>query len=184
MTDRPAASTAVPMRVRLRRPTEADYPTIVAVVDEWFGGRRTHDRLPRFWFRHFRGTSWVAEDDVRALVGFLVGFLSPDDPTVAVIHLAAVDPNHRRQRIGATLYDHFAADAAGRGATALETVVWPGDPIAIAFHRATGFEPVFGPETRNLYGSPAFADYDFEREDRILFERPLKPPPSGGAMRG
>jgi ribosomal protein S18 acetylase RimI-like enzyme len=166
------------MEVRLRRPTESDHPTIVAVVDEWWGGRRIHDRLPRFWFRHFSGTSWIAEDDADAIVGFLVGFLSPDDPTAAVVHLAGVDPNRRRRRVATALYERFAADVTDCGAMRLEAVVWPGDPIAVAFHRAIGFEPVVGPETRNLYGSPAFADYDFDREDRVVFVRALTASPA------
>ena len=45
-----------------RRPTEADHAPIVRQVDDWWGGRRMHDLLPRLWFQHFTGTSWLAED--------------------------------------------------------------------------------------------------------------------------
>ena len=45
-----------------RRPTEADHARIVRQVDDWWGGRRLHDLLPRLWFQHFTGTSWIVED--------------------------------------------------------------------------------------------------------------------------
>ena len=48
--------------LRFRRPTEADHAQIVGQVDDWWGGRRLHDILPRLWFQHFTGTSWVVED--------------------------------------------------------------------------------------------------------------------------
>ena len=35
---------------------------VVGQVDDWWGGRKVHQLLPRLWFQHFTGTSWVAED--------------------------------------------------------------------------------------------------------------------------
>ncbi len=66
--------------VTFRRPVEADHARMIAVVDDWWGGRRLHHLLPRLWLQHFTGTSWVAETEDGALAGFLVGFVSPDDP--------------------------------------------------------------------------------------------------------
>ena len=159
--------------VRFRRPTEDDYPTIVAVIDDWWGERRTADQLPRLWLRHFAGTSWLAEDGAAKLAGFLVGFVSPDDPSTAVCHLVGVAPSRRRQGLGRSLYERFAEEARQAGAQRLEAVVWPGDPIAVRFHRALGFEARTGTGSQRLYGTPAFADYDFGRLDRAVFERAL-----------
>ena len=52
--------------LRFRRPIEADHPVVSAVVDEWWGGRKMRAILPRLWFRHFAGTSWIAERRRRA----------------------------------------------------------------------------------------------------------------------
>ena len=90
------ARRAVSDDLRFRRPIEADHAVIVRQVDEWWGGRRLHDILPRLWFQHFTGTSWVVEDDGGRLVGFLVGFISPDRPDEAYIHMVGTSPNHRR----------------------------------------------------------------------------------------
>lgn len=158
---------------RLRRPTEDDYAAIANVVDEWWGERRTVDQLPRLWLRHFGETSWLAEDAARRLAGFLVGFMSPAEADTAVCHLIGVAPMHRHHGLGRRLYASFEADARAAGATRILALVWPGDPIAVRFHAALGFEPFVGPGTQRLYGTPALPNYDFGRVDRVMFERRL-----------
>jgi ribosomal protein S18 acetylase RimI-like enzyme len=159
--------------IRLRHPTEADHPRIAAVLDQWFGGRRVWPIAGRAWFRHFSGTSWLAEDEDGTVRGFLIGFRSPGIAEIAVIHLVAVDPGRRRRGIARAMVDVFAVDAAASGASRLEAVAWPDEPLAIAFFRGLGFEPEEGPGTQRLYGVPAFADYEAKGEDRAVLVRSL-----------
>lgn len=162
-----------PADLRFRRPVEADHPTIVRVVDEWWGGRRLHDLLPRLWFQHFTGTSWIAETEDGRLAGFLVGFISPDHPDEAYIHMVAANPNLRRRGVAAALYRRFFDDVRGRGARRVTAVTWPGNRISVSFHRSMGFHTEDGPGTEPIYGVPAYPDYDYEREDRVVFVRDL-----------
>ncbi|HEX3428756.1 MAG TPA: GNAT family N-acetyltransferase [Candidatus Limnocylindrales bacterium] len=164
-----------PTGVRFRRPAEADHAPIVRLVDEWWGGRRMSGLLQRVWFQHFTGTSWIAEDDDRHLLGFLIGFVSPDDPTVGYVKMIATNPNQRRRGVGAALYRRFFGDVASRGVRRVEAITWPGNRQSVAFHRSVGFRLTDGPGTQNLYGSPAFPDYDGEGEDRVLFVREIGP---------
>ena len=97
-----------------RRPTEEDHPRVVGVVDEWWGGRRMRALLPRLWFQHFSGTSWLAEDDTGRLAGFVVAFVSQDDPTTGYVHMVAADPNRRRSGLGRALYQHVFDDLGYR----------------------------------------------------------------------
>ncbi len=161
----------LPDGVTLRHPTAADHAPLVARIDDWFGGRRMRARLPHAWFEHFTGTSWIAEEAGGRVVGFCVAYLSPDQPTVGVIHLVGVDPNLRRHGLGRALVDRVATDLAARGAATVTAQVWPGDPIAIAFHRGIGFRVDEGPGTSNVYGSPGYLDLDGEGEDRSIFWR-------------
>jgi ribosomal protein S18 acetylase RimI-like enzyme len=160
---------------RFRRPTEADHPTIVASIDDWWGGRRIHELLPRLWFQHFTGTSWIVERDDGRLIGFLVGFVSPDDPSLGYIHMVGTDPNHRRRELGRQLYERFIADVIARGVRRIRAVTWPGNRVSVAFHTRLGFEPLDGTGAMNLYGIRAFADYDAPGDDRVVFERTLSP---------
>jgi len=156
-----------------RHPTDADHPRIVGQVDDWWGGRRLHDLLPRLWFQHFSGTSWLVEDRSGVPVGFLVGFISPDHPAEAYVHMAGVSPNHRRSGLGAALYERFITDVEGRGVRRVSAITWPGNRISVAFHLALGFRPVGGPGTQHLYGTAAYPDYDHPGEDRVVFVRDL-----------
>jgi ribosomal protein S18 acetylase RimI-like enzyme len=156
--------------ILLRRPVEADHPRLIGQVDDWWGGgRKIQPLFPRLWFQHFSGTSWVAEDAGGKLVGFLVGFISPDHPGEAYVHLVATSPNHRRSRLGRRLYEQFFEDVQGRGVRRVSAVTWPGNRVSVAFHRAMGFVPSEGAEAQNLYGTPAFPDYDGEGDDRVVF---------------
>ena len=156
-------------RMRLRRPTEADHPAIVERVDEWWSGRRMRALLPRLWFQHFCGTSWIAEDRDGTIVGFLVGFVSPDRPEEAYVHMIATNPNRRRRGLGRQLYERFVEDVTGHGVRRIRAITWPGNRVSVDFHRALGFRPEDGPGTVRIYGVPAYPDYDADGEDRVAF---------------
>lgn len=152
----------------LRHSTEADQARVVGLVDEWFGGRRVRHLAVRAWFRHFGSTSWIAEDGSGNPIGLLLGYRSVDQPDEATLHLIAVHPSHRRRGIGLALFTSFRADVAATGASTIVALAWPGEPIAIAFFRAMGFRPDDGPGSQNLYGTPAFPDYEWAGEDRVV----------------
>jgi hypothetical protein len=158
-----------PPEPALRRPTEDDQPRLVAVVDDWFGGRRVRHLLARAWFRHFASTSWIAHDASDRALGFLIGYRSPDRPSEAIIHLVAVDPNQRRRGIGRSLVGALLDDTERIGADIVTASAWPDDPIAVSFFGALGFHPDDGPGSQRLYGTTGFADHEGPGEDRVLF---------------
>ena len=162
-----------------RRPTEADHARIVRQVDDWWGGRRMHELLPRLWFQHFTGSSWVVEDAKGVPVAFLVGFISPDHPDTAYIHMVGVNPNLRRSGLATRLYGRFIEDVASRGARRVHAITWPGNRISVGFHTAMGFVPSAGPGTQNLYGTVAYPDYDYPGDDRVAFTKELTAPSDG-----
>lgn len=170
MTERAEPASAPPT---LRHATESDHAAIAAVIDEWFAGRRIAHLAGRSWFRHVGSTSWLAVDEGDRPVGLLLGFRSQDHPEEAVIHLLGVDPNRRRQGMGRRLVEAFATDLAERGATEVVALAWPGDPPAVAFFRAVGFRADDGPGSQNLFGTPAFADFEAPGDDRIVYRRRL-----------
>lgn len=161
------------MDLLLRRPTPADYPAVIRVVDDWWGARQVPGPLPRLWFEHFSGTSTIAHTLEGELAGFLAGFVSPDHPDQAVVVMAGTSPNLRRRGVGRRLHEQFEADARERGARRLVESIFPGDPGAVAFLRAIGFRPLDVPGTQRLYGVPAVADHEWGREDRAIFVRDL-----------
>jgi ribosomal protein S18 acetylase RimI-like enzyme len=122
----------------LIRPAEpADYGRVIAVIDEWWGGRQMTAMLPKLFFVHFRDTSFVAQDD-GALAGFLCGFRSQTFEDEAYVHFVGVDPAQRGSGLGRELYQRFFDAVAPR--SVVRAVTAPTNERSVAFHRAIGFE--------------------------------------------
>jgi len=150
----------VTLDVTLRSATAADYDSIAAVIDDWWGRPVSH-ALPRLFLDHFHATSTIAEAD-GDLAGFLIGFLSPSLPDAAYIHFVGVRPDHRRSGLARVLYERFFELAAADSRTVVRAVTAPVNERSIAFHRALGFtvsDPVHG--------------YDGPGDVKVRFERPL-----------
>ena len=121
----------------IRHAEPRDYARVIAVVDEWWGGREMTAMLPKLFFVHFRDTSFVAEEDGE-LAGFICGFRSQTHDDEAYIHFVGVDPARRGSGLGRTLYERFfeAVDPC----TTVRAVTSPVNEGSVAFHRALGFE--------------------------------------------
>ncbi len=165
---------ATTAQLAFRRPIEADHPRLVAVVDDWWGGRQLAHLLRRLWLQFFTGTSWIAETPDGTLAGFLVGFVSPDDPTVGYVHMIATNPNHRNRGLGRELYQHFFDDVAARGVREVRAITWAGNRVSIGFHTAIGFRVDDGPGTQRLYGTTAYPDYEGDGRDMVVFRKRLE----------
>ena len=126
--------------IRTARP--ADYDTIIALVDDWWG-RPIAGALQRVFLDHFFQTSLIAErpdgEQDRRLAGFLVGFPSPADDSTAYIHFVGVDPDNRGDGLGRALYERFFAAMRASGRTEVHAVTGPVNVASIAFHRSLGF---------------------------------------------
>ena len=153
----------------VRRPVEADHRRLVAVVDDWWGGRHLARLLPRLWLQHFTGTSWIAEAPDGTLAGFLIGFISPDDPSVGYVHMVSASPNHRKRGLARGLYRRFCDDVSARGVREVRAITWAGNRASIAFHTAIGFRVDDGPGTQRLYGTAAYPDYEGDGQDMVVF---------------
>jgi predicted GNAT superfamily acetyltransferase len=147
--------------VAIRQAEPQDHPRVLAVLDEWWGGRQMRDMLPKLFFLHFRETSFVAERDGE-LAGFLVGFRSQSEPADAYVHFVGVGPAERGSGLGRELYERFFAAARVAGRTRVSCVTSPANEASLAFHAAIGFEP----------GPPQEA-YDGPGEDRVVLTRRL-----------
>jgi ribosomal protein S18 acetylase RimI-like enzyme len=155
--------------VTLRQLRPDDFHSIVGLAETWWGypiGPFFH----RVYFDHFFSTSFVAERD-GAIVGFLVGLLSPSQPTVGYCHLIAVDPTQRGGGIGRRLYDAFADIARRDGRTTLTAISRPSNRASIAFHRALGFDLDPGDGIED--GLPVRTNYNWDGGARVVLIKPL-----------
>jgi ribosomal protein S18 acetylase RimI-like enzyme len=135
---------------------------VIGRVNVWWDGRQMAPVLPRLFFLHFEGTSFVAEDETGDLVGFVCGFLSQTDPSEAYIHFVGVSPDRRGEGIGRRLYERFFEEVREAGRAVVRCVTAPANEGSVAFHEALGFEV-----------DRVVADYDGPGEDRALLVRAL-----------
>lgn len=152
----------------VRHAEPADYPPIIAVIDDWWGGRAMQDMLPKLFFEHFRATSFVACERQR-IVGFVIGFASQSFPEQAYIHFVGIDPAYRQRGIGRLLYERFFAAAQTLGRSTVRCVTSPLNRDSIAFHRRLGFAVETAADV--VDGVPVARDYDGPGGDRVLFNR-------------
>lgn len=157
--------------IKIRQATPADYQRVINVVDDWWGGRRMADMLPKLFFVHFRPTCFVAEKSGE-LTGFLVGFISQTSPDEAYIHFVGVNPEYRGQDLGRTLYENFFDSVKKLGARSVRCVTSPVNKGSIAFHLRMGFQML--PGDRVVDGVQVAVGYDGKGEDRVLFSKSLE----------
>ncbi|MET8948754.1 diaminobutyrate acetyltransferase [Streptomyces sp. NPDC004542] len=80
------------------------------------------------WCRDFAATSAVARDTDGTPVGFLTGYIRPEQPHTLLVWQVAVDAAHRGRGIAAALLDGLTARlGAERGITRVETTITPGN---------------------------------------------------------
>jgi ribosomal protein S18 acetylase RimI-like enzyme len=146
----------------IREAGPADYGRVIQHVDAWWGGREMASMLPRLFFVHFEGTSFVAETEDGQLAGFLCGFVSQTAPDEAYVHLLGVAPSRRGSGLGHELYERFFEAARAQGRTLVRCVTSPANEASVDFHRALGFEV-----------ERTVPDYDGPGEDRVLLVKRL-----------
>lgn len=148
------------MEIRHAKPS--DYGRVIGRINVWWGGRDMAPMLPKLFFLHFEGTSFVAEDEDGDLVGFVCGFLSQTKDDEAYIHFVGVTPDKRGEGVGRRLYERFLTEARANGRTVVRCVTSPVNRASVEFHQALGFEV-----------DRVVPDYDGPGEDRVLLVKRL-----------
>lgn len=172
-----------------RRPTENDHGRIVPSLNAWWGGRDMAALLPRLFFQHFTGTSVVVDAPDGSVAGFVVAFVSQDDPSRGYIHFVGVAPDRRATGLGRELYRRTFATLAEQGCTRVKAVTSPVNTGSIAFHTRMGFRRLpppgtdtaataraaraAGDDTPRSARDDAWPDYDGAGEPRVVFCRDL-----------
>lgn len=154
----------------IRHLEDGDYGPIVAVINDWWGGRQMAEQLPRIFFVHFRETSFAIAEK-RTIVGFLAGFVSQTYPEQAYIHFVGIHPDRRAHGLGRRLYSTFFDTVRQLGCTTVRCVTSAVNKGSIAFHTHMGFE-IYS-VTGEHQGAPCTINYERNGEHRVRFVRSL-----------
>ena len=146
--------------MKTRHIVETDYAKVIAVLNDWWGGRQMTHLLPRLFFEHFQSTSFIVEDNGE-LAAFIIGFVSQTNRQEAYIHFVGVNPTYRKQGLAKELYELFFTTVKQLGCHVVRCITTPVNEGSIAFHQSMGFSIILG------------KDYAGEGQDRILFSREI-----------
>ena len=149
-------------QVTVRHAKSSDYGRVIGLINVWWGGREMAPVLPKLFFIHFDGTSFVAEGKDSELLGFLCGFLSQTQDDEPYINFVGVSPDQREGGLGRTLYERFFDEVRSQGRHVVRCVTSPVNQSSVAFHEALGFEV-----------ERTVPDYDGPGEDRVLLVKRL-----------
>ncbi|UTW61306.1 GNAT family N-acetyltransferase [bacterium SCSIO 12741] len=159
------------MDIQITPISDKDYDPIINGLNDWWGGRNMTDMLPRLFFKHFTGTSLIARSE-ELIAGFIIGFISQDNPELAYVHFIGVNPDFREQKLGKRLYDSFFKKVAKQGIQEVECVTSIDNKASIQFHRKMGFRIVPGSSEKK--GISYTQDYDGPEEHRVVFRYHLE----------
>ena len=148
--------------MEIRHAQPSDYGRVIGRVNAWWGGRDMAPMLPKLFFVHFEGTSFVIDDDEGQLAGFLIGFLSQTEPEEAYIHFVGVAPERSRR-------------GARTGAVRALLRRGPGARTRAGALRDLAGEHELGrvPREARLRGRRVAEEYDGPGEDRVLLVKQL-----------
>jgi len=125
------------MKVRNGRPS--DYEKVKTVMNEWWGGRQVDHLQHELFFEHFTNTVFIAEDFSGKMIGFINGFYSQVDLSIAYVHFIGVDPSVRGRNIGKQLYQHFFDKCLSDGRKIVISCTSKINEPSILFHKKIGF---------------------------------------------
>ena len=141
----------------------ADYDPIIIIFNSWWGGQQMMvPMLPRLFFNHFQALSLAAMSEQK-WIGFLVGFQSVSDPSIANIHFDGVDPHHQKMGVAKLLYVEFFDQVRNVGCTKVWCIVSPANQVSWSFHSSMDFIKM-----------AILTNYDGLDEDQVLLEKSLE----------
>ncbi|OQR63200.1 diaminobutyrate acetyltransferase [Streptomyces maremycinicus] len=120
--------TAVQADLRIERPSVEDGAALWRIAKDSGTLDLNSSYAYLLWCRDFAATSAVARAEGGEPVGFVTGYVRPEDPHTLLVWQVAVDAAQRGRGLAAALLDGLTARvAAERPLTAVETTIAPGN---------------------------------------------------------
>jgi ribosomal protein S18 acetylase RimI-like enzyme len=149
--------------------TRDDYDDMISLIEKHWEPSFTSLIHPMF-YRDFYKTCFTARSFDGELLGFVLSFVSQDNPGEGYIHTAFVHPKWRKNNIGRTLYNQVFSTFSNRGMESVRLIISPDSNLSINYHKKMGFD--FAPEcTGSVDGIPAAIDYEGKGAHRVVMEK-------------
>jgi GNAT superfamily N-acetyltransferase len=118
--------------------TKGDFDQIVEVIDRWWGGPISTFAHPIFFYE--LGEHALVVEESKLMIGFLLGFVSPEPVRTGYVHLVGIHPDFRRRGVGRLLYATFIDSCRTAGCQRIKAITTLGNDGSRAFHLALGWD--------------------------------------------
>jgi len=159
--------------LKIRNVREEDFIKIAELSRKCNPMATERNSIYHLFTKFFSGTSFVAEES-QGIIGFILGFLSQDNPREAYIHLLCVHPNHRREGVASNLLEKFINEVKKKEIERISLITKPVNRRAISFYKKHGFINRKRPGTYKVGDINVFRDYNGEGEDMVIFEKSVE----------
>lgn len=154
---------------KIRNTFEEDFVNIAELAEECSPMETERNSIYHIFTKFFKGTSFVAELTSGEIAGFVLGFISQENPEEAYIHLLCVDPRMRGRNIGRKMVDVFIDAVASKGCKKINLITKPINWNSISFYRKLGFLEEKSGETMNVLGTTAIKNYNGIGQHMVVF---------------
>ncbi len=123
--------------MQTRRITKGDFDQIVSVIDRWWGAPAGTLAHPIFFYE--LGQHALVAEENGSMVGFLLGFITPELPPTGYVHLVGIHPEQRRHGVGRLLYEAFTRECVSAGCAMMKAIAPMGNEGSARFHAGVGW---------------------------------------------
>jgi len=160
--------------VNIRNVVEDDFLEISCLAENCNPMSTMTNSVYHLFTKHFKNTSFVVENrSSHEILGFLLGFISQDDPNESYIHLLCMDPILRGKGVSKTLIGMFIQTVSQIGCKKVKLVTKPHNTISIKFYTKMGFKSYPSDKTVEIDGINIQEDYDGHEDDKIIFTKQI-----------
>ncbi|MEL7671526.1 GNAT family N-acetyltransferase [Methanobacterium sp.] len=159
--------------IKIRSTLEEDFVEIADLAENCGPMETERNSIYHIFTKFFRSTSFVAELPSGELGGFILGFISQENPEDVYIHLLCVDPKMRGKHIGKKLVEKFAEEAALKECKKIYLITKPVNWNSISFYKKLGFLEDKSRETINILGVNAVKNYNGMGQHMVVFYKSI-----------
>lgn len=154
---------------------EEDFLAISEIAAKCSPMATERNSIYHIFTKFFKKTSLVVETKEKIPIGFLLGFISQDNPQDAYIHLLCIIPQYRMKGLAKFLVGEFMDIVSEKGCSKVYLITSPQNKKAINFYQSMGFKVNnSGGEEVVIDGINTFKDYNGPGEHKVIFSRILQ----------
>jgi ribosomal protein S18 acetylase RimI-like enzyme len=158
--------------LEIRNVIEEDFIKISHLGEKCSPMINERNSIYHIFTKFFKNTSLVVEDN-GVIKGFILGFISQDEPKKSYVHLLCVEHSLRGQNIASNLIDEFIKIVSAYSCSEVFLICKPSNKRALKFYNKIGFVSLKSNRTVKVENFNLFIDYDGPKDDKIVFYKSI-----------